>query len=454
MNVGNNRKWLIIPPVILGVMVVAYFRSTATSPTRRPPSETVRVLRVIEAQQVDVVPRVLGYGTARPAQVWRAIAEVRGRVTAIPSELKPGAFLAVDDVVLRIDPREYELQVAQLDAQITQEQSRLHELTTQADNDRASLTIEKSSLALAQHDLEHVEDLSNKAMAPDTELRSQQRRVLAQQQKVQSLENALNLVPGKRETLEATIAVLHAKLEQARLDLEKTIIRSPIRCRIGEVAIETGQFLQAGELLFEADGVAVTEVDVQIPMDRARNLLRAVEPQMVGEISDMNALHRMFDLTATVTMRVGDLTVNWDARFIRIREQLNPVTRTIGIIVAVDEPYEQAIPGQRPPLLPGTFCEVELRGRAVAASIIVPRAALHDGHVFIVDPDNRLRRRAVDVLFSQADFACLERGLSPAERVIISDPVPAIEGMLITPIIDAEWAPYLLEQAAGKAVIR
>ncbi len=449
-----NRRWLIIPPVIVGILIVVYFRSTARSPGRRPPSETARVLRVIEAPQVDVIPRVRGYGTARPAQVWRAVAEVRGRVTEVPPELKQGAFLAVDDVVLRIDPREYELEVAQLDAQIAEGQSRLNELDTQAENDRASLTIEQDSLGLAQRDLEHVQGLSKKDMAADTELRSQQRSMLAQQQKVQALKNALNLVPGKRETLEATLAVLRAKLEQARLDLEKTTIRAPIRCRIGDVAIEAGQFLQAGELLFEADGVAVTEVDVQLPMDRARNLLRAVEPRKLGRIPDMNALHRMFNLTATVRMQVGDLTVEWDARFTRVREQLDPVTRTIGVIVAVDEPYEQAIPGERPPLLPGTFCEVELRGRAVAASVIVPRAALHDGHVFVVDAENRLRRRDVDVLFSQADFVCLERGLAPGERVIVSDPAPAIEGMLIKPVVDAERATSLREQAAGKAVSR
>jgi RND family efflux transporter MFP subunit len=299
-----------------------------------------------------------------------------------------------------------------------------------------------------------VQGLSKMDMAPDTELRSERRSVLAQRQRVQALDNALNLVPGKRETLEATLAVLGAKLEQARLDLEKTIIRAPIRCRIRDVAIEKGQFLQAGELLFEAAGVAVTEVDVQLPMDQARNLLRAVEPRKLGRIPDMNALYRMFDLTATVRMQVGDFTVEWDARFTRVREQLDPVTRTIGVIVAVDEPYEQAIPGERPPLLPGTFCEVELRGRAVPASVIVPRAALHDGHVFVVDSENRLRRRDVDVLFSQADFICLERGLAPGERVIVSDPVPAIEGMLIKPVVDAEWATSLREQAAGKAVSR
>ncbi|MEE8296398.1 MAG: hypothetical protein V3R26_01060, partial [Hyphomicrobium sp.] len=166
------------------------------------------MLRVIEAPQVDVIPRVRGYGTARPAQVWRAVAEVRGRVTEVPPELKQGAFLAVDDVVLRIDPREYELEVAQLDAQIAEGQSRLNELDTQAENDRASLTIEQDSLGLAQRDLEHVQGLSKKDMAADTELRSQQRSMLAQQQKVQALKNALNLVPGKRETLEATLAVL------------------------------------------------------------------------------------------------------------------------------------------------------------------------------------------------------------------------------------------------------
>ena len=86
-------------------------------------------------------------------------------------------------MVLRIDPREYELEIAQLDAQIAEGQSRLNELDTQAENDRASLAIEKDSLALARRDLEHVQALSNKDMAPDTELRSQQRSMLSQQQK-------------------------------------------------------------------------------------------------------------------------------------------------------------------------------------------------------------------------------------------------------------------------------
>ena len=96
-----NRRWLIIPPVIVGILIVVYFRSTVRSPARRPPSETARVLRVIEAPQVDVIPRVLGYGTARPAQVWRAVAEVRGHVTEVSPELKQGSFLAVDEVVQR-----------------------------------------------------------------------------------------------------------------------------------------------------------------------------------------------------------------------------------------------------------------------------------------------------------------------------------------------------------------
>ena len=48
----------------------------------------------------------------------------------------------------------------------------------------------------------------------------------------------------------------------------------------------------------------------------------------------------------------------------------------------------------------------------------------------------------------------LEQGVEPGERVIVSDPTPAIEGMLITPVVDAQWAAILREQATGEAVGR
>jgi RND family efflux transporter MFP subunit len=447
----STRKWLIIPPIAIGVLVVLAFRLNARAPERNPPAELRRTLRVIEAPRIDVTPRVLGYGTARAADTWRAVAEVKGRVTETHAELRQGAFLNADDLVVRIDTRDYELAVAQLDAEIAEARSRLNELEKQTENDRASLGIEQASLTLAQSELDRVQGLSVDEMAAVTELRSQKRTVLTQQQKVQSLENALNLVPSKRDNLEAALALSQARLERAQLDLAKTVIRAPFACRIRDVAIEPGQFLNAGEVLFEADGTSVTEVDVQVPIDRARNLLRAYSGGSIGHVPDMNEMRRVFDVAATVRLRTGDVAVDWEARFTGVREQLDPVTRTIGLIVAVDDPYAKAVPGQRPPLLPGTFCEVEMRGRSVPDRVVVPRASLSDGHVYVVDGDNRLRRRDLTVLFAQADFVCIETGLEPGERVAVSDPTPAIEGMLIDPVFDETVLAALLAEAQTQA---
>jgi RND family efflux transporter MFP subunit len=448
------RKWLFLPPILLGAGIFAWLMLHGREPQKKPAQELARVLRVIEAPSVDVVPRVLGYGTAKPVQVWRAVAEVEGRVVEVHPELKAGAFVKAGEVVLRIDPREYELAVSRLESEIAEIEAKLAELTTQEENDRASLEIEESSLQLAKADFDRVRDLIERNMAAPTEVRDEERTYLAQRQKVQALQNSLNLVPKQRNTLRASLAVRNARLEQARLDLQKTVIHAPFDCRLADVQIEKGQFLKGGEILFEANGTEATEVDAQVSIDRVRNLLPPDARAQLGGIPDMARLRELFDVEATVRMRIGDFAAEWPARFVRLREQIDPDTRTLAVVVAVDDPYERAIPGQRPPLVKGMFCEVELRGQPLPERVVIPRAALHEDHVYVVDADNRLQRRAVNVLFAQSDFLCIDSGLEVGDRVVVSDPTPAIEGMLVDPVEDGSLEGVVLSQARSGTGIR
>lgn len=451
---ASIRKWLILPPVLLGAGIFAWLMLHSREPQKKTPGELARVLRVIVVQPVNVVPRVLGYGTAKPAQVWRAVAEVEGRVVEVHTELKAGAFIKVGEVVLKIDPREYELAASQLESEIAEIEATLAELATQEENGRASLEIEESSLQLAKADLDRVRDLIARNDAAPTEVRDEERTYLAQKQKVQALQNSLNLVPKQRSTLQASLAVRNARLEQARLDLQKTVIHAPFDCRLADVQIEKGQFLRAGELLFEADGTGATEVDAQVSIDRLRNLLPPDAREQLGGIPDMDRLRELFDVEVTVRMRIGDFAAEWTARFVRLRERIDPDTRTLSVVVSVDKPYERAIPGQRPPLVRGTFCEVELRGQPLPERIVIPRAALHEDDVYVIDANNRLQRRAVEILFAQSDFLCLERGLETGDRVVVSDPTPAIEGMLVDPVEDESLSDAILSQARAGTGVR
>ena len=453
-NPVGVRRWLILPPMVVGVAVVVWFTRHAREPQRRPQQEVARALWAIDAPHVDVIPRVLGYGTARPARVWRAVAEVAGRVVNVHPELKAGAFVKEGEVVLEIDPREYELVVTQLEAEIAQNEANLAELETQQENDLASLEIEQASLRLAQTDLDRVVGLIEQDEAAPAEVRVEERAYLVQKQKAQAMQNALNLVPKKRSQLRAMIRVSAARLQRARLDLQKTVIKAPFHCRLAEVQIEEGQFLKAGETLFEADGTEATEVDAQISLDRARGLLPPELQRELGSIPSMAEVRKLFDIQATVRMHMGDFVATWPAKFVRIREQIDPVTRTLAVVVAVDKPYERAIPGQRPPLVKGSYCEVELRGKSLPNRIVIPRVALHEDVVYVVDGANRLARREVTVLFAQSDFLCIGDGLDAGMRVIVSDPTPAIEGMLVAPVNDEKLTAALVAQAQAGTDVR
>ena len=72
----------------------------------------------------------------------------------------------------------------------------------------------------------------------------------------------------------------------------------------------------------------------------------------------------------------------------------------------------------------------------------------------MVDPANRLSRREVAVLFAQSDFLCIGSGLDVGMRVVVSDPTPAIEGMLVTPVNDEKLAAALVAQAQAGTDVR
>ena len=122
----------------------------------------------------------------------------------------------------------------------------------------------------------------------------------------------------------------------------------------------------------------------------------------------------VFDVEAIVRLRTGDFVVEWDGRFDRIREELDLQTRTLRVVIAVDRPYENVVPGKRPPLSPGMFCEVELRGQPRPDQVVVPRGSVRDGAVYLVNDANRLERRPVEVAFSQGGFSVISEGLPAA----------------------------------------
>ncbi|MCG8448468.1 MAG: efflux RND transporter periplasmic adaptor subunit [Pirellulales bacterium] len=449
-----NRRTLIVLPIVAGAAIFWFMRGKREAPAPGPLQEIARTLRVIEVPQVALVPRVVGYGVAQAADRWSAVAQVKGRIVQVHPELKSGAILRAGEVVLQIDPTEYEIRIAQLQAEIAETKSQQARLQAEEENLRASLKIEQDSLALAKRDLARLQSLTAGSTITESEVEAKQREVLAQRQSVQNIDNSLNVLPAEVESLTATLAAKQASLKLAELDLDYTTIKAPFDCRVGELALEVGQFLAAGQSLLEAYGIDVTEVEAQFPMNQARTLLHPGDAPSKPKDINMEMIRKIFDVDVEIRMESGDFAVTWPGRFDRVREQLDVQTRTVRIVVAVDKPYENVIPGERPPLAPGMFCEVELRAKPRTGQIVIPRTAMRNGQVYVVNAENRLETRNIEVAFSQGGLTCVKSGLQPGERLVVSDPTPAVVGMLVEPTPDAQTEEILLAESAAEAPLQ
>ena len=454
----RTREWLkrllILPPLALGIAILVWQLRSGAQPEQATPEEVVRTVRVIEATPVEFIPRALGYGTVQPARVWQAIAQVGGQIIDKHPDLQRGRLLEAGTVILRIDPADYELAVARSEASLRSAEARLAELEVREANTRALLEIERRAVALATDDLERKRALLARNNISEVAVDQAEAELLGRRQRVQELENQLQLLPVERQVLEATVALERAQLEQARLDLERTTIAMPFDGRIAEVNVEPTEFANVGQILAVADSIDLAEVTAQFALGRLMSLVRTDLDLSALSAGELAGVPRRFGLQATVRLETDRLRASWEARFDRISDRVDPQTRTIGIIVAVDEPYRKAIPGERPPLAKDLFVEVELRGPPWQDALVVPRTAVHrdpQGRalLYLANQAGRLEIRPVTLGSAQDDLVVVQDGLDAGARVVVSDLIPGIEGMRLEPRLDAGLAEHLLIDATG-----
>ncbi|MDZ7761528.1 MAG: efflux RND transporter periplasmic adaptor subunit [Desulfovermiculus sp.] len=445
------KRFVILLPIVAALIIVGYLVMQRPGPEKRSVQESVRTLRIIETPLVDLIPRASGYGVAEPGQVWEAVTEVQGTVVSTHPKLKAGEMISAKSVLVQINQAEYELVVARLRANIEEVRAKISELSAEEENTKRLLEIERRSLELAAKSMERRRKLLEKNNISPDEVDREERNFLQQKQKVRQMENTLALIPSKRKTLKAGLEASQANLEQAKIDLAKTTIKSPFDLRLSNVEIESGQFVRAGQSLFKAHGTGVTEVEARFRPEQLRRLLGKDKRQQFQPGVGNQTFKELFrKVNATIRLQNEDWPADWEARIDRVRETMDAKTREIRVVVAVDKPYEKARPGVRPPLTPGMFCEVSLSAAARPESVVLPRSAVHDRTVFVVDQQNRLQKKQVSVDFAQSDFVVIKSGLSGGEKVVVSDPSPAIAGMKVDPVFDDSLRGYLMKMSQAK----
>lgn len=378
-----------LPLIVLAVGVVGMVVLILARPKveTRPRSIPPPLVRVAQVEPQDIQLTVSSQGTAMPHKESTFIAEVPGKVVWTSEALVSGGFFEEGDVLLRIDPIDYELAVTRSKAQVAQAELRSMR--------------EEAEAGVARKEWK---DLGEGDGHPLT-LREPQ-------------------VAEARAAFQAAGAVL----AQAQQDLKRTEVRAPFAGRVRQKMADVGQFVNRGTPV--ATGYSIDVVEVRLPLPDAK--LAYLDLPLHYRGSAMNESGPRVRLTA----RFGGGSHVWEGRVVRTEGEIDPKSRMVHVVAQVEDPYgRRGKQLDRPPLSVGIFLDARIEGRAVESVVVLTRAALR-GHdtVWVVDGDDRLRFRKVRVLKTDPGTVIIESGLENGERVCLSALDAAVDGMKVRTI--------------------
>ncbi len=251
----------------------------------------------------------------------------------------------------------------------------------------ASLNLARANLNLAEADLRRIHTLFDKGVASRQELDIQENRA---------------------KVARATVSQIEAEVEQAKVNLDYTVLRAPTdgvilakSKEVGEIAVPGG-FAGSGDLIRLAN---LTDMRAQVDVNEA----------------DLNRVH-MGQPASVIPDAYPD--AKYDARVVKLYPQVDRQKGTLRIEVRIQNPDEKLLPDMSARI---TFLSEPKAGPNGAAESIVsiPSSALRrndSGQALVwVYEDGRVKERPVESAGSVGDEIRISKGLSGGELVIVSD---------------------------------
>lgn len=447
----NWRMLSVIPPIVFGVLVFMWMTGEGDNTEAAETPEAALAVRVQQIAPQTFVAAASGFGRVQASETWQAISQVTGRAVQVNAAVAEGEVVHAGDLLVEIDPRDYEIALTKAQTAVASARTAIQELEASTANTTATLKLEQEIEAFYQTELTRQQSLAKRGTVSQTALDQAQRALLTQKKVALGLQNTLALAPVKRKTLEATLAARLAEQEEATRALSNTKITAPFDGRIAAANVTLQEFVRSGDIMLEIDNVISSEVTAEFQPSVVSNLFRGASVGIRAQglnLTDLNIAAEVLDrmnLTAEVEVTAGENTYIWPAKLIRVNIATDSQTGTIGLVVRVNNPTRPDPIAMRPPLANGSFVRVTLTAPEKADKILITRDVLRhaeDGsrYVYVMNADQRLARRTVSVGSISGNLVVVTEGLKVGDNLVLSDPQPAIQGMLLDAVIEQQVA--------------
>ena len=383
--------WFLVCIVILGAGIGAFILllGLKPAPEQRATETMVPLVQVAPLHYRDSPLLIEGNGIVSPHANTLVSSQVSGEVVDIHPDLVTGGAFNKDEVIVRIDPRSFEANLAEA-------------LAVQDAN--------RSNLVFLERQVARLQSLREGNYTDE-----------------EAVEDAIN----RRDQAVAAIARQEAVITNRRLDLERATIRAPFDGRVISENVDLGDVVSPGLELARFHASDEVEVVVGLSPNDSRFI-----PGLWDQ-SDSEGRRN-----ATVTVEHGGRRYQWPGYVHRVEADLDRTTRTVDVVVRVPDPFRPGTPlgestalvqTEPPPLLVGMYAGVEIEGLELAQHFVLPVSAVRgEDTIWTATAEGRLKIVPVEFVRQEGDMAVLlAPRLDEGTPIIVSDIALVSDGMRI-----------------------
>ena len=311
---------------------------------------------VAQVQKQDVPVYLTGLGAVTAFNTANIKSRVDGQIMKV--NVREGQNVKQGELLVEIDPRPFQAQLDQVQAQLFRDQAQLRD--AKLNLERYTSLIPSGSIAQQQVD-------TQKALV---------------------------------DQLEGTVRTDQAQIETAKLQIVYCHITAPFSGRVGLRQVDPGNIIHASDtnpmlILTQLQPISVV---FTLPED----LLRNVSQHMKQGTLEVDAFSR------------DDQTKLATGKLVTIDNEIDPTTGTAKLKAVFDNKDNQLWPNQ--------FVNADLLLETRKASTVIPTAAILRGpqgtFVYAVNPDKTVADHAVTVSLTQGDTTVITSGLNPGDTVV------------------------------------
>ena len=331
-----------------------------------------QMVETMVAYPSEVRAKISSQGTIRPEHEISVTSEVSGKVIWVSDNFHDGAGFQNGDTLMKIEKRDYELALISTESSLFQA--------------RLALEREEAEAKLANLEWERV----GKGDASSLTLREPQ---LAQAR--------------------AVLAAAEAAYEQSKRNLERTVIIAPFNGRVRKKLVDLGTNLAPGFRI--ADIYNTASFEVRLP-------IADKDIPFLGIPLDGTTLEKSKRPSVRLFASYGGGNFQADGFILRSESEIDPKTRMISVIATIPVSNSNII------LKVGMYVNAEIEGLSYSGVTVVPRNAVKNDMIWVVE-NQKLRKKSIEVIRLENDFAFVADGLNKNDRVLITRLSSYVDGM-------------------------